>query len=61
MKTLDVAIFMRTKDGWIVNCNCGFNTRPRYTFEAAGREFDLHLAERFPIGTERGPCTGGSV
>lgn len=37
-------------------CLCGHKTLPRYTVEAAGRLADLHMAVKFPIGTQRKPC-----
>lgn len=40
-------------------CACGWQSQPRYTLEAAGREADLHMAERFPKGSERRPCMPG--
>lgn len=52
----DLMRFARFGDKWVACCACGFRTVPRYTFEAAGREYDLHLAEKFPIGTQRFPC-----
>jgi adenine-specific DNA methylase len=35
---------------------CGFVTSWCYTLEAAGREADVHMAQVFPIPTERRPC-----
>jgi len=46
----------RDGSGWTARCGCGFQTSPQFTFEAAGRELDLHLAEKFPKGSERFPC-----
>ncbi len=43
--------------GWRYVCACGFQTEPRFTFEAAGREYDLHLAAAFPLASKRFPCT----
>ena len=37
-------------------CPCGFGTSDCATLEAAGREADLHMAEKFPRGSERRPC-----
>jgi hypothetical protein len=34
-------------------CACGWGTPRLATWESAGREMDLHLAARFPRGTER--------
>jgi hypothetical protein len=39
-----------------IECACGFRTEWRYTLEAAGRDADLHMAEKFPRGSERRPC-----
>lgn len=44
---------------WQIVCACGFSTRPTCTLEAAGRAMDLHLAERFPNGSERVECKPG--
>jgi hypothetical protein len=54
-----MTMFQRTKEGPILyrfRCGCGTVTEWRYTVEAAGRDFDLHMAEKFPIGTQRRPC-----
>jgi hypothetical protein len=40
----------------MIQCPCGFVTEAQYTVEAAGRKIDLHMAEKFPIGTQRRPC-----
>ena len=37
-------------------CACGFTTKPAATLEWAGRQADVHMAEKFPIGTQRRPC-----
>jgi hypothetical protein len=41
---------------FVLRCRCGFSTPARATLEAAGRDADLHMAEKFPIGTIRRPC-----
>jgi hypothetical protein len=40
-----------------IRCDCGFSTPFYATVEAAGRAADLHMAQRWPIGTKRRPCT----
>jgi hypothetical protein len=37
-------------------CNCGWISPLHWTIEAAGRDADLHMAAKFPIGTQRRPC-----
>ena len=37
-------------------CDCGWRSPVRFTVEAAGRDADLHMAEKFPLGSERRPC-----
>jgi hypothetical protein len=34
-------------------CNCGYATERRATWETAGLDLDRHLAQVFPLGTER--------
>ena len=48
---------------FVAACECGWRSSPRATAEGAGREIDLHMAEKFPMPTERRPCGGttGSV
>ena len=41
---------------YIIRCACGFQTAPWFTAQAAGYEFDQHLARCFPNGSERDPC-----
>lgn len=41
---------------FVIEFDCGFRTPERFTLEAAGRDADLHMAETFPIGTQRRPC-----
>jgi hypothetical protein len=43
------------------SCACGWKSPVRYTLEAAGRDADVHMAERFPIGTLRRPCDEESI
>jgi hypothetical protein len=46
---------------FILKCPCGFTTQPAFTLEWAGRQADLHMAERFPKGTIRRPCDAPPV
>jgi len=39
-----------------IECNCGWKSKAHFTVEAAGRDADLHMAEKFPVGTLRRPC-----
>jgi hypothetical protein len=38
-------------------CGCGLEMPWRFTAEAAGRDADLHMAERSPNPKERRPCS----
>ena len=41
-------------DGTVqLTCGCGWESPLRFTWEAVGRDLDLHLAQVFPRGTER--------
>ena len=39
-----------------LRCRCGWETAGNYTLEGAGREADLHMAEKFPLPSSRRPC-----
>jgi len=58
MKIVSVAV--RTGLQFQIVCACGWVSAPCHTLEAAGRLADLHMAEKFPLPTERRPC-GGST
>lgn len=46
------------QDGYLfeVVCGCGYRTGRFATLEAAGRAYDVHLAEKFPRHSQRYPC-----
>ena len=44
-----------------IECNCGWRSKAHFTLEAAGRDADLHIAEKFPIGRLRRPCDAAPV
>jgi len=49
---------VHTKTGlqFRMRCRCGWETPDRYTVEGAGRDMDLHMAEKFPLPTSRREC-----
>lgn len=40
---------------WYLRCPCAFVCEAA-TVEWLGRQYDVHLAERFPLHSERHPC-----
>ena len=44
-----------------ISCPCGWKSPYRSTLEAAGRDADLHMAEKFPLPSSRRPCNAGEV
>ena len=54
--TTNITLVSQPDGTWSVRCGCGFSTPPRLTLEAAGREYDLHLAARWPRPSQRFPC-----
>jgi len=55
MKIVSVAV--RTGLQFQIVCACGWVSAPCHTLEAVGRLADLHMAEKFPLPTERRPCS----
>lgn len=51
-----ITLVYKNNEGYIFRCGCGWTNEPKFTLEAAGREIDLHLAEKFPSANVRFPC-----